>query len=420
MRQDTPFGSAFSPVEFFVVIAGVVAVVVIGIFVARAVIRAMYRAKVGAFGWDYEPSPGLETVYGLNCPPFGLGRQRRVEDRITGRTASGVDFVAVRYRSDVSGWQFVAALDLGAAYPEAQLAPAGRERRGVAGQRLDVDGWSVVGADATWTQAVAASVPPAAHLLRKLLPSATLSVDGRRLTVAPVPSDPELLLPVLNCAAEIVAIIRSLPAGAPGPVPAELSFYGRPTWIYRPQDDAWLASVPFSGAGHAHEAKEVIIGRRGALQLVAFTHHWDTTETRTTTDANGNSHIETYTAHHTEPAAAIFLDFPFRDLSLNWGMFGGRLGRKIAFESEDFNRRYRVNADDDRFAYDVIHPQQMEWLLAIDAPAFSIDSGRMDLVVPDTDFPTLDDRLNFAAAFFGRLRPYTWESLGLRTPPALS
>ena len=41
-------------------------------------------------------------------------------------------------------------------------------------------------------------------------------------------------------------------------------------------------------------------------------------------------------------------------------------------------------------------------------------------MVPDTDFPTLDDRLNFAAAFFGRLRPYTWESLGLRTPPALS
>jgi hypothetical protein len=38
-------------------------------------------------------------------------------------------------------------------------------------------------------------------------------------------------------------------------------------------------------------------------------------------------------------------------------------GQDIEFESDNFNRAYRVTSDDPRFAYSVITPQLIEWLL---------------------------------------------------------
>ena len=38
-------------------------------------------------------------------------------------------------------------------------------------------------------------------------------------------------------------------------------------------------------------------------------------------------------------------------------------GQDITLESDDFNRYYRVQSDDQRFAYGVLHPRAMEWLL---------------------------------------------------------
>ena len=36
----------------------------------------------------------------------------------------------------------------------------------------------------------------------------------------------------------------------------------------------------------------------------------------------------------------------------------------IRFESEDFSRKYHVTSADRRFAYDLIHPRMMEYLMA--------------------------------------------------------
>jgi hypothetical protein len=41
----------------------------------------------------------------------------------------------------------------------------------------------------------------------------------------------------------------------------------------------------------------------------------------------------------------------------------------IDFESEDFSRRFHVKCPDKKFAYDVVHPRMMEFLLGSDAPA---------------------------------------------------
>jgi hypothetical protein len=36
----------------------------------------------------------------------------------------------------------------------------------------------------------------------------------------------------------------------------------------------------------------------------------------------------------------------------------------LQLESEQFNRAFRISADDHKFAYDVLHPRTMEWMLA--------------------------------------------------------
>jgi hypothetical protein len=38
-------------------------------------------------------------------------------------------------------------------------------------------------------------------------------------------------------------------------------------------------------------------------------------------------------------------------------------GQDIDFESDDFNRLYHIQSDDPRYAYGVIHPLMMEWML---------------------------------------------------------
>ncbi len=48
----------------------------------------------------------------------------------------------------------------------------------------------------------------------------------------------------------------------------------------------------------------------------------------------------------------------------------------IDFESEAFSRRFHVKSSDRRFAYDVIHPRMMEYLLGVRTPMIDIEQGR--------------------------------------------
>ncbi len=48
----------------------------------------------------------------------------------------------------------------------------------------------------------------------------------------------------------------------------------------------------------------------------------------------------------------------------------------IDFESAEFSRRFHVKSSDKRFAYDVIHPRMMEFLMADDKRAIDIENGR--------------------------------------------
>lgn len=51
----------------------------------------------------------------------------------------------------------------------------------------------------------------------------------------------------------------------------------------------------------------------------------------------------------------------------------------IDFESEEFSKTFYVQSTDKRFAYDVLHPRMMEFLLASKPPAIDIENGALCL-----------------------------------------
>ncbi len=48
----------------------------------------------------------------------------------------------------------------------------------------------------------------------------------------------------------------------------------------------------------------------------------------------------------------------------------------IDFESIEFSKRFLVKSKDNRFAYDLIHPRMMEFLLASKPPCIDLENGR--------------------------------------------
>ncbi len=51
----------------------------------------------------------------------------------------------------------------------------------------------------------------------------------------------------------------------------------------------------------------------------------------------------------------------------------------IDFESDEFSRQFFVKSTDKRFAYDVLHPRMMEFLLAARPPMLDIENGALCL-----------------------------------------
>lgn len=64
-----------------------------------------------------------------------------------------------------------------------------------------------------------------------------------------------------------------------------------------------------------------------------------------------------------------------------WDKLAGAVGfEDIDFESAEFSRRYHVSGGDRRFAYDLIHPRMIDWMLDEAPPQFEIAGGVLLIV----------------------------------------
>jgi hypothetical protein len=116
---------------------------------------------------------------------------------------------------------------------------------------------------------------------------------------------------------------------------------------------------PF-GIGHSHRANDVLSGTLDRVPVLGFTYIYKVTR------SNGKS---TSTTTYRWQICAVWLPsalpwMTIQDEGIFGGAVAGALGfRDVQLESDDFNRRFRYKAADERYASALMPPRMMELML---------------------------------------------------------
>lgn len=132
-------------------------------------------------------------------------------------------------------------------------------------------------------------------------------------------------------------------------------------WTYVPEDRSLLGlseGEPF-GQGHSRTAQDVFNGTIGGHDFVSFQYSY-----KVTTGSGEQQSTQTYEFMVTcivTPPSSYRLEIKPE------GVFAG-LARAVGFtdlelESDEFNKKFKVKAAPERFAYDVLNPRTMERML---------------------------------------------------------
>lgn len=180
-------------------------------------------------------------------------------------------------------------------------------------------------------------------------------------------------------------------------------------WTYVGTDrslvDRWQGE-PF-GKGHTRATSDVMVGRWAGRPAISFTYSY----------RSGSGKDESTFSFH---VVALPLPAYLSTLELTPEGFGDRLakvfgGQDIQFESDEFNRAWRVRSPNPRFAHDVVHPRLMERLLRADARGVSLRIGGTDIVTwadGETRTDRIAGRLALMTAVVDSVPRFVWQDHG--------
>lgn len=390
----------------------------VGVLIVLFILRRRYVNDLRSRGWEFESSPSLESFLRHQAPPFGLGFERNVDERISGRTASGVGFDVVEYTCRGGGPTFderVASLQLPMALPPLFVSHE-QVRTGVFLPAVEVGpGWQVRSDHPEYATAVLSGpVCEAIGSFGATVGKVDLSIDGDRLVAVGAPKNPDELHSYLEALAPVVTALDAdtlarFIVTAPDP---RFGFFGHPDWQLLERDDSLIDLYNLTREGSHHRTELVLRSANDGLPLDAFVHRWQTTRRETHTDSRGRRRTRTVTEHHDETVTGVRLPGELPQLSLN----GGWGGRRVKFELEEFNSSFAVRTDNAKFASDVIHPRMMEWLMSVDPPAFEIVGRVMRFSPKRHDSLLIGRTADFAHEFLARVPSFVWRDLRVSPP----
>jgi hypothetical protein len=163
-----------------------------------------------------------------------------------------------------------------------------------------------------------------------------------------------------------------------------------------------LGNISAFSRGHSQEASNVLYGVYGSREVVAFDYEYVT--------GSGKNR----TTHHFS-ACVHSLECAFPRLMIRPEGFFDKVAdvigfEDIDFESEEFSRKFRVTSDNRKFAYDVCHPQMMEWLLA--NRGWHVEfAGGCSVLMTDSRWSLEEFRaaLDFTVKFFEMIPEFVWK-----------
>lgn len=404
-----------SLVGIIVAIVVALALAVIIVFVVR---RRRYIRSLTDKGWQFVNTPGQEVLDGFSVPPFGLGFRRQPDEQVLGTSQGGVPFQVFDLKTEQGR---VRLLALPLPFPLPEFVAAGSPRSGLRAADLgDFGGvhlWAdnVAFAETLWPMIEG---PVRAFGAGQAV---ELSIDGGNLVLLGAPTNAEELEAFVEAAAPIVQSLdgaRLAPFQTPPPPPGFV-FYRHPDWRYLGDDDTMLDRVRHSTGGHNHEAHDVVTGDRGGLTFIGLRHTWDTTRTETYTDSEGRTQTRTVTDHHSENILEGYLPFPLPYLAIGPDAIGPgwfRRGRIVDFEAQSFNDAFDVRAENPKFASDVVHPRQMEYLERVRPTPFAIDGTLVTFDVARHSHDEIDHATETFRGFLSRIPSFVWADLGVVPP----
>jgi hypothetical protein len=180
-------------------------------------------------------------------------------------------------------------------------------------------------------------------------------------------------------------------------------------WSYVPSNNAlarqWTGT-PF-GAGDNRRVTNVLSGPFNGHQMVAFDYSYQTHT------SNGKGQRRTTT--HKFGVVVLQLPGALPHLEVTHeGIFGGAVAnafgfRDIQFESDRFNRAFRVKADDERFGHAVVTPQMMELLLARGEIGWRVEGNSLVGWDKGAHNPAeVMNRLHLLQQVLEQVPPYVW------------
>lgn len=176
-------------------------------------------------------------------------------------------------------------------------------------------------------------------------------------------------------------------------------------WTYVGSDpslvDRWQGA-PF-GVGRSRRASEVMVGTWGDRPAVSFTYSY------VTGSGKSQSALDFHVLALPLPAYLPTVELTPDGLAVR--ILTGSGAPDIQFESEQFNRAWRVAADDAKFAYDIVHPRLMERLMAQDALGAKLRIAGTDIVSwmgRPTDTARIPQRLALLQAVIDSVPRYVW------------
>lgn len=171
---------------------------------------------------------------------------------------------------------------------------------------------------------------------------------------------------------------------------------------------SYLGFDPF-GRGRSNKSSNLLHGRRGEIEFEVFDYKF-----RTGSGKNSKTH------HHGIVAAKVPLHF--RHLVLRPESIFDKVAAMVGyddinFESEQFSRRYHVTCEVRQFAYDLIHPQMIEYLLAGPARHWQL---RGDTIVVQKSGRFSSEEIaqvvTMIEGFVSRIPPYVRQDIGYILP----
>lgn len=182
------------------------------------------------------------------------------------------------------------------------------------------------------------------------------------------------------------------------------------------------------GRGHDRTASDVLV-RRCQPATYFFRYFYKTWETRTVTSTDSNGQIqvrtETYEESHHQRYLIVELSPGFPDLVIRPESWFEKLAALVGFddidfESEEFSRKYYVKSGQREFAYAVIHPQMMEYLLG-HVGNLQLTGGRLLVSAAWKDHTAAGCRetLEFLRGFIERIPAFVWHDYAKGDPQVL-